>query len=87
VSDAYFSIPVFLIWLACKRGDLPFSWVFLMLALFILSCGATHIGRLHVSRRYVKGSHARVVLFSAPGSYSARHDVPVRQVVGAVSGV
>ncbi len=43
IALAYFSIPVFLIWLAGKRGDLPFSWVFVMFALFILSCGATHV--------------------------------------------
>jgi anti-sigma regulatory factor (Ser/Thr protein kinase) len=43
IALAYFSIPVFLIWVARKRGDLPFTSVFWMFALFILSCGTTHI--------------------------------------------
>jgi anti-sigma regulatory factor (Ser/Thr protein kinase) len=41
----------------------------------------------HVSRRSTKGSHARVVLFSAPASYRVRDDVPVQLVTGALSGV
>ena len=43
IALAYFSIPVFLIWLVRKRGDLPFSWLFVMFALFIVSCGTTHL--------------------------------------------
>ena len=43
IAVAYFSIPVFLIWVLRKRGDLPFSWLLGMFALFIVSCGMTHI--------------------------------------------
>ncbi len=43
IALAYFSIPVFLIWLVRKRGDLPFSFVFWLFALFIVSCGTTHL--------------------------------------------
>jgi len=43
IALAYFSIPLFLIWIVRKRGDIPFSWVFWMFALFIVSCGTTHL--------------------------------------------
>jgi anti-sigma regulatory factor (Ser/Thr protein kinase) len=43
IALAYFSIPVVLIWLVRKRGDLPFSWVFWLFAVFITSCGTTHL--------------------------------------------
>jgi anti-sigma regulatory factor (Ser/Thr protein kinase) len=43
IALAYFSIPVFLIWIVRKRGDIPFSWVFWMFAIFIVSCGTTHL--------------------------------------------
>jgi anti-sigma regulatory factor (Ser/Thr protein kinase) len=43
IALAYFSIPVFLIWLVRKRGDLPFTWIFWLFALFIMSCGTTHL--------------------------------------------
>jgi PAS domain S-box-containing protein len=43
IALAYFSIPAFLIWLVRKRRDLPFSWIFVLFATFIVSCGMTHI--------------------------------------------
>lgn len=48
VSDAlialsYISIPFSLWHFVRKRKDLPFSWVFICFAVFIISCGATHI--------------------------------------------
>ena len=43
IAIAYYSIPLFLLWLIRKRGDLPFSWIFGMFAVFILSCGTTHL--------------------------------------------
>jgi hypothetical protein len=43
IACAYFSIPIFLIWVLKKRGDLPFSWLLGMFALFIVSCGMTHL--------------------------------------------
>jgi anti-sigma regulatory factor (Ser/Thr protein kinase) len=48
IALAYFSIPVFLIWVVRKRGDLPFSWVFWMFAIFIVSCGTTHLASIWV---------------------------------------
>ncbi|HWU04036.1 MAG TPA: ATP-binding protein [Novosphingobium sp.] len=48
VADAvtalsYFTIPVALVTLVRKRGDIAFSWIFFCFAVFILACGATHV--------------------------------------------
>jgi len=48
VSDAftavaYFSIPALLFWFSRRRKELPFRGVFWMFALFIISCGLTHV--------------------------------------------
>jgi PAS domain S-box-containing protein len=47
VSDAliglsYTTIPFTLYYIVKKRKDLPFNWMFLCFALFIVACGATH---------------------------------------------
>ena len=39
---AYTSIPFTLVYLARKRKDIPFNWVFLCFGIFIIACGATH---------------------------------------------
>jgi signal transduction histidine kinase len=48
VSDAlitisYFTIPLALVYLVRKRVDLKFNFMFLMFAVFIFACGATHL--------------------------------------------
>ena len=43
IALAYFSIPLVLLFLVRKRGDLPFRAAFLMFSLFIVSCGLTHV--------------------------------------------
>jgi PAS domain S-box-containing protein len=43
IAMAYFAIPVTLIWFVRKRGDLPFSWIFILFGIFIIACGATHL--------------------------------------------
>ena len=43
IALAYYSIPITLFYLVRKRHDLPFEWVFLLFAAFIVSCGTTHI--------------------------------------------
>lgn len=48
VSDAiialsYYSIPLTLVHLVRKRGDLPFNWVFLSFGSFIIACGTGHL--------------------------------------------
>ena len=43
IAIAYFSIPIALIFLQKKRKDIPFNWVIILFAAFILSCGITHL--------------------------------------------
>jgi len=42
IGAAYVSIPVTLLHLVRKRTDLPFNWIVVLFAVFIVSCGATH---------------------------------------------
>jgi signal transduction histidine kinase len=42
IGTAYVSIPLTLIYLVRKRTDLPFNWIVVLFATFIVSCGATH---------------------------------------------
>lgn len=43
IALSYYSIPFTLRRLVRKRPDLPFRWVFLAFAAFILACGTTHL--------------------------------------------
>jgi two-component system NtrC family sensor kinase len=43
ITLSYYVIPIGLVYLARKRRDLPFNWVFWMFGLFILGCGTTHL--------------------------------------------
>ena len=43
IALSYYSIPLTLFYFVRKRLDLPFSWVFLLFAAFIVSCGTTHV--------------------------------------------
>ncbi|MGB1274891.1 MAG: sensor histidine kinase [Nannocystaceae bacterium] len=43
IFGAYFTIPAILVWFLRKRKDVPFSAVFWLFGLFILSCGAGHL--------------------------------------------
>jgi len=42
IGAAYVSIPLTLVHLVRRRTDLPFNWIVVLFALFIISCGATH---------------------------------------------
>ncbi|MCW7537677.1 ATP-binding protein [Aquabacterium sp. A7-Y] len=42
IGLAYVTIPLTLLHLVRRRGDLPFHWMFVLFALFIVSCGTTH---------------------------------------------
>jgi signal transduction histidine kinase/CheY-like chemotaxis protein len=42
IGAAYVSIPVTLVYLVRRRNDIPFDWIVLLFAVFIISCGATH---------------------------------------------
>ncbi|MDP5339565.1 MAG: ATP-binding protein [Nodularia sp. (in: cyanobacteria)] len=43
IAIAYFSIPVMLIYFVNKRGDMPFSKVFVLFGAFIILCGTGHL--------------------------------------------
>ena len=43
ITLAYFSIPLLLIYLVRKRGDVPFTPVFWMFGVFIVACDTTHL--------------------------------------------
>lgn len=43
IALAYFSIPAMLIYFVQKRGDIPFSKVFLLFGTFIILCGTGHL--------------------------------------------
>lgn len=43
ISLSYYSIPLTLFYFVRQRRDLPFSWIFLLFGVFIVSCGTTHI--------------------------------------------
>ncbi|MEB3826711.1 ATP-binding protein [Phormidium sp. CCY1219] len=42
IAFAYFLIPLELVYLVKKRGDLPFDWLFFLFGSFIIFCGITH---------------------------------------------
>ncbi len=43
IAISYYVIPIILFYFVRKRRDLPFNWMFVMFAVFILSCGTTHL--------------------------------------------
>src|ERR1700733_16281230 len=43
ISLSYYAIPLALFYFVRKRRDLPFNWMFVMFAVFILGCGTTHL--------------------------------------------
>jgi two-component system, sensor histidine kinase and response regulator len=43
IAIAYFSIPAMLLYFVRKRGDLPFSKVFVLFSAFIILCGLGHL--------------------------------------------
>jgi signal transduction histidine kinase/CheY-like chemotaxis protein len=62
---AYFTIPVVLIVLVRKRGDIAFGWIFFCFAAFILACGATHVLSIITLWLPIYGVQALVKLFTA----------------------
>ncbi|NJL87141.1 MAG: GHKL domain-containing protein [Leptolyngbyaceae cyanobacterium SM1_1_3] len=43
IAVAYYSIPAMLLYFVRQRRDTPFSWLFVLFSLFIVSCGTTHL--------------------------------------------
>ena len=48
IALAYYSIPFTLIYFTRKRRDVPFNWMFLCFAIFIIACGTTHLMEIWV---------------------------------------
>jgi PAS domain S-box-containing protein len=46
IALAYYSIPLILFYFVRKRQDLPFHWIFLLFAAFIVACGTTHLASI-----------------------------------------
>ncbi|HEY9626187.1 MAG TPA: PAS domain S-box protein [Coleofasciculaceae cyanobacterium] len=43
IALAYYSISLTLLYLVCKRRDLPFTWVFLLFSALLVACGTSHL--------------------------------------------
>jgi PAS domain S-box-containing protein len=43
IALSYYSIPITLFYFVRKRVDLPYPWIFILFAGFIISCGTTHL--------------------------------------------
>ena len=43
IALAYFLIPVVLLRIVRKRGDVPFNWIFFCFGAFVIACGITHV--------------------------------------------
>lgn len=46
IASAYFSIPIALWYYARRRRDLPYRWLVVLFATFIIACGSTHLLQL-----------------------------------------
>ena len=71
IGLAYYSIPVALWYFARRRTDLPFTWIFLMFAVFIFACGTTHLMAIWNIWRPVYWLDAGIKMVTA--SVFARH--------------
>jgi two-component system, NtrC family, sensor kinase len=70
IALAYLTIPVTLIYIARKRKDLPFDWMFACFGVFILACGATHaleIWTLWIPTYWLLGTTKAVTAAASPG--------------------
>ncbi|HWP93072.1 MAG TPA: PAS domain S-box protein [Thermodesulfobacteriota bacterium] len=43
VALSYFTIPFTIVYFVHKRRDIPFNWMFMAFAIFIVACGTTHL--------------------------------------------
>lgn len=72
IALAYYSIPLTLFYFVQKRDDLPFNWIFLLFASFIVACGTTHLMEVwtlwhptYWLSGFLKAGTASVSLFTA----------------------
>jgi PAS domain S-box-containing protein len=71
IAVAYLTIPVTLIYIARKRKDLPFDWMFACFGIFILACGLTHgfeIWTVWAPHHWVLGSMKAVTAIASFGT-------------------
>ena len=47
IAFAYFCIPFVLYYIVKKRPDIPYKWVVVLFAAFILACGTTHVMEMY----------------------------------------
>ncbi len=43
ITLSYYAIPIILTYFIFKKKNVPFNWIILLFALFILGCGTTHL--------------------------------------------
>jgi len=59
IAASYFSIPMLLVYIAYRRKDVPFNWLFWLFALFIIFCGFTHL--VHVFDAFVMNAFVKLI--------------------------
>ena len=47
ITLSYFTIPLALVYLVRRRDDLHFNYIFILFAVFIFACGATHLVNIY----------------------------------------
>lgn len=47
ITLSYFTIPLALVYLVRRRDDLQFNYIFILFAVFIFACGATHLVNIY----------------------------------------
>ena len=65
IAFAYFSIPFALLFLVKKRSELKFKRIFVLFALFILSCGVTHLFAVYTIWNGEYGLHGVIKAITA----------------------
>jgi PAS domain S-box-containing protein len=80
IALAYYSIPFTLFYFIRKRRDLPFNWMFLCFAIFIVACGTTHLMEIlviwHPTYWLSGGVKALTAAVSVPTAYLLIRLVP-----------
>ncbi|MBL7687448.1 MAG: PAS domain S-box protein [Bdellovibrionaceae bacterium] len=65
IAASYFAIPAYLVYFVRRRSDLAYNWIFVMFALFIVACGATHLFEIWTVWNPQYGVQGLLKLFTA----------------------
>lgn len=65
IAASYFAIPAYLVYFVRRRADFVYNWVFVMFALFIVACGATHLFEIWTVWNPQYGVQGLLKLFTA----------------------